>query len=149
MNSQSTLIEQKQIGSIRNKLITTLQFNLNGENGDVEKMLAEIDKAGLDIWDNFEGELDKDNMTEDYLNNQMVELSYNFSRERFELCQSIGKELFKHIEVVQEVAEKLPQSLEYNTESINNSSPTIKKFLPLLIIVTIGVILMLVVIMKD
>lgn len=124
---------------IQNKLISALQFDLNSQNGDVEKIFRELRNHDFDfasLWQKQEGSLEE-NFTQVYLNEQIVELSYNFSKERFELCQKIGKELFP-------IEGKIKTTSEYTPEEESQSKSSSKKLILLLaMIVLIGVILMI------
>ena len=71
----------KNIDEMRNSLISALQFDLNGQNGDVEKVLSGIKKEDIsDLWEENTEAIDKTDRTEEYLRKQLVELSYNFSK---------------------------------------------------------------------
>lgn len=136
MNEQIQRIDIKDTGVLRNELISALQFDLNGNSGDVDKILEQVDINNSDLWQSLEGELDEDNYTEDYLNEQMVELSYNFAKERFDLCQKIGKELFP---VVMNNVELEAPPIQALDEELPSRSSSKKWILLLVLIVLMGV----------
>lgn len=139
MNDLEHIIKDENLKPIQNRLISALQFDLNSQNGDVEKIVRELRNNEFDVaslWQKQKGSLEE-NFTQEYLNEQIVELSYNFSKERFELCQKIGKELFP-IEV------EIKTTSGYTSEEESRSRGSSKKWILLLaMIVLVGVIMIM------
>lgn len=111
------MIATEDIKSIRNKLITVLQLDLSGESGDVQNLLKVLEENSFDfnlLWESQNDEIFDDTVSEEYLNQQIVELSYNFSEERFSRCQSLGRKLFSMKKVTE----------NQNTEEDNVREPS-------------------------
>lgn len=119
------MIETNNIKSIRHKLISALQFDLSGEAGDVQNLMKVLEDNSFDfnlLWESQNDEIFDDTVSEEYLNQQIVELSYNFSQERFSRCQSLGKKLFS----MEKVTEVKNIDIDNNRNDIKTESFKIK-----------------------